>query len=151
MQDRIEIEPATIDMVRATSTGALVQIDNDVQNVAADLREINPALKLEFDREQEYFVVKQEVLNERGELEEKLVTTSRTCDQRLVRRVREISAPGYNLADELDRLDDQAERDADHAMTERMGPLHEQLSHAIRKDLGASRIFVPDTSATKAA
>jgi hypothetical protein len=142
---RIEVRPASLSMVQSTVEGDKVRVDEDVQNVARDLREIDAGLKLEYDTVQRFYAVKWEHLNQRGELVEKLVLTALELDQRIVERVRYINLPDYDFAREIERQEAQAQRDADRERLDTVtGPAGERLRHAIRKDLGfEDRIFVP--------
>jgi hypothetical protein len=48
-------------------------------------------------------------------------------DKRIVHRCREITAPGYDLAGELERVDAEAKRREEHEFAERMGPVIDRL------------------------
>jgi hypothetical protein len=94
---RIEVRPASLSMVQSTVEGDRVRVDEDVQNVARDLREIDAGLKLEYDTVQRFYAVKWEHLNGRGELVEKLVLTALELDARIVGRVRIDQLAGLRL------------------------------------------------------
>lgn len=148
--DRIEIQPAAVEQVhKALKTGRRIAIDMDVQNIAQDLREIRATLKLEYDPGEDIFVVLDEVTMPNGSIEEKLVTTwdcvrNGPLDQRLVRRIREIAHPSYDLAAELEKADKAADLERARRFREKVGPAAERLAHALRKDLGSTeRAFVP--------
>lgn len=150
MPERIEIQPAGVAQVhRSLRIGDRIVVDDDVQNIARDLREIRDTLRLEYDRAEDLWFVFELVDQPDGSTEEKMVTTwdaekNGPVDQRIVQRVREVAAPGYDLAAELARLDAQAERDRSSRFREQVGPAAERLSHALRKDFGAKeRAFVP--------
>lgn len=147
MSGPIEIEAASLSQVRATVEDGLVLIDDDVQNVVRDLQEIDPGFRVHFDRDQEYFVVRHLHLSRSGEPEESLVTTARQLDQRIVERVRQISADGYDYGAELDRLDREADARNEAEFTERVAPIGEQLHHALRRDmhLDKDRAFIGDS------
>lgn len=131
MGRHLDIQPATIAQVQRLDDGSRVLVDDDVAGVAQDLRAIDPSLRLHLDVEQQVYVVSQ-VLQGR----EHLVTTSQTCDQRLVARVRQVASPGYNLADELEAAEAAANREQDRLRREWVGEIGERLAHALRKDLG---------------
>jgi hypothetical protein len=144
MTERVEIEAASLAQVRRSKKGTLVVVDDDVQNVARDLKDIDKSLRLEYDPHEEFFVVTQHRVLGDGSVEEHLVTTSRACDQRLVQRVREISDPRYDYAGELEKAEDAANRAREQKFEEQIGAGSEQLAHALRKDLGLSggRAFI---------
>lgn len=145
MSERIEISPATVAQVHRSRKGVRVAVDDDVQNVARDLRELRSTLVLEFDPVEEFYIVLDRVTLADGSTEDRLVTTATECDQRLVSRVRYISGDGYDYAAELDRVEAQAERDRAHEFREQVGDPAERLAHALCKDLGltGSRAVVP--------
>ncbi len=129
----MEIQPASIDQLKKGKDGKYVLIENDVGNVASDLQRISSDLKLRYSDIGDYYVVYREWM-EGFELKQKLVTTSTECDQRLVKRVEFITSDHYNFAEEVDRMDREAEKAADKAFSEKVGEIGERLSHAIRKD-----------------
>lgn len=121
----------------------MVLIEADVGNVARDLEEIDPALKLRWSDVGEYFVVYFEPPDRPNRQE--LVLTAQECDQRIVKRVREISNPDYNYLAECDRLDRQAEQRRDNEFRERIGEGAERLYYEIRKAKGVrSKAFIPE-------
>lgn len=144
MSDRLEIQPASLAQVQRSDRGDLIAIDDDVHNVARDLKAIDSGLKLEFDTVEEFFVVSW-LHMEDGQVKEKLVLTARDLDQRIVERVRRISLPDYDYVRELERIDREADRRADHEHREQVGPYAERLRHALRKDLGlgGDRAVIP--------
>lgn len=140
----MEIEPASLAQVQRGQDGRMVEVSDDVANVAQDLRALNPAFRLRYSEAGQHFVVYQVVHLPNGSTDEHLVTTAQECDPRLVRRVEEIMAPGYDLAVELDKADREAERRHEHEQAEALGPAAERMAHAMRRDLGVQkRIFVP--------
>jgi hypothetical protein len=149
--ERVEIQPAGVAQVhRALRTGRRVLITEDVQDIASDLKEIRATLKLEFDPDSDLFVVMDVVTNPDGSIEDKLVTVwdverNGQLDRRLVERIREIAAPGYDLVAELEKRERQDERDRSSRFREQVGPAAEKLKWALRKDLGAdkNRAFIP--------
>ena len=140
----MDISPGTVTEVKRALEGDLVEISPDVQEIATRLQEIDPALRLRFSEAQGVFVVFEVQQLPDGSSKEHLVTTARELDQRLINRILELSDPNYDFAGEIERLEQQAERDSDHAFDERTGESAERLAHAVRKDLGLKqRIFVP--------
>lgn len=145
----MEVRPthASLAAVIKSREGAMVMIEDDVQNVANDLRDIDPHLRLRYSEAGEYFVVYWKPDDEDEGCGD-LITTAVEIDQRIVKDVREIyhrcSQPGYSFADEHERREDEAKRERDHALREANGELYERLAHAMRKDLGATnRAFIP--------
>lgn len=150
----MEVRPTKADITQFVQArdGTLVTIENDVQNVANSLHEIDPHLRLRHSEAGGYFVV---YWLPDGEEEGNgdLITTAQELDQRIVHEVREIyhrcSQPGYSFADELEKRDVDAKKAQDAEWLERHGETYQRLAHAIRKDLGIKkRVFVPaDVSA----
>lgn len=147
--DRIEISPTNVAQIHRTRVGKNVLIDDDVQGIARDLREIDESLKLEFDPYEELYIVFQDVEEPDGSRTEHLVTTwsielNGPLDKRLVHRMRQIAAEGYDYAAELERVDREAQAAADKRFEEQFEPVADKLGWALLKDLGEQpRIFVP--------
>jgi hypothetical protein len=141
----VDIEPGRMAQVtRALKSGKLISVDDDVQGVANDLHEIDPHLRLSYEPHEDVWIVKYVYLTAGGEVKERLVSSFQECDQRIVRRVREINRPGYDFVAELDRLDREAERRKDHEFSEKIGPHAEKLAWALRQDLGRNeRAVIP--------
>lgn len=141
----MEIQPATLAQVVRGRGGKMVQIDDDVAGIAQRLQEIDPRLRLRYSEPGGYFVVYRLIERPDGSTKKDMVTTSTTVDGRLLQRIEKVYGRDYNYADELDKVDAAAKRERDHRFSEQVGPLAEQLAHAIRKDLGvkAPRIYVP--------
>lgn len=143
--DAIDITPGSVAQVARTLGGLTVLVTEDVQNVATDLAALGD-FHLHYDPVEELYVVMQV-----HDGTEKLVTSARECDQRIVARVRQITAPGYDLAGELERAEREADMENVHELSELMGDRAERLGHALRKDLGRheavstlkSRVVVP--------
>lgn len=125
--------------------GRMVAIDDDVGGIAQRIREIDPGLCLRYSEPGECFVVYhvQEVAP--GRTRERLVTTSTTCDGRLLQRIERIASDSYDLVAELDRIDAEADRHQAERFADHVGELGKRLAHALRKDLGIrkDRIVVP--------
>lgn len=138
----MEIPAASISQFVSTSRGHRVLVEDDVSNVARDLRAIDPGLRLYWSEVTGLFAVV--FTDQHGN--EQLVFTSPDCDQRIVNRMREIARPDYDLVGELERLDRAARQQAEHDASERMGDAHERLAHAIRQDLRKARpgpVYLP--------
>lgn len=154
--DNYVVEPASIAQVRASRSGAMVLIEDDVGGVAKGLAEIDHRLKLRYSQAGEYWVVYYEhdescdPLNcgfpdtcrpERAEL----ILTAMECDQRIVNRVQLIDQhgrSGYDLVQEIERQD-AAERQQFRFNDEQRDRI-ERGVHEMRKIAGhAQRIVVP--------
>lgn len=132
----MEIQPATLDQIRIARNGKWVVIDNDVGNVAKDLRTLHPSLRLRHSESSGHFVVYQEIVHPNGKVEQHLVTTAKECDQRLVKRVAQIMQPEYDFAKELDKMDDEAKKRSEKEFEEQIEDHADRLAFAIRKDMG---------------
>lgn len=128
----MRVEPTSLATFARTRGGKKLLVDDDVNGVARDLAAISDRLELHFNERGEFFVVVQRL----DDGTEHMVFTAQECDQRIVNRVREITAPGYDFAAEVERLDVAAEARREHEFNEKMGEAHERLAHAIRKDTG---------------
>jgi len=137
----MKLEPASLAQVRTGRDGRRVCIDEDVFDVARRLAQIDPSLSLHWNERGEYFVVVE--TGEDGR--ERLVTTTTELDGRLIEHVERLAHPSYDFVGEMDRMDAQARRDADHRFHEQTGEVAERLAYAVRKDLQAkNRIFLPE-------
>lgn len=136
----MEIVPATLAQVRAGRDGRRILIEDDVLDVATQLKAIDDSLSLHWNENGSYFFVVH--TDEKGT--ENLVLTARELDNRVVDRATQIGSAGYDYLAEVDRLDKQAERDADHRFSEQTGEVGERLAHALRQDLQAkNKIILP--------
>lgn len=118
----------------------MVEIDTDVLDLARRLREIHPALGLDWSETGSYFRVYQHLPDGR----KATVTTSVELTPQLIERVRMLTHEGYDYGRELDRQDDRAKQNADHRLHEQVGEIGERLAAAIRQDLQAKhRVFLP--------
>lgn len=129
----MEIQPATIEQVAKGRDGKMITIDADVGGIAQQLTEVDPHLKLRFSESGGYFVVYREA-PEGSEL----VGTYQELDHRVLKDVQRLAwlnrQPGYSYADELDKKDAEADKEAEHARKEAMGEPAEKLHYALRKD-----------------
>lgn len=117
----------------------MIEIDNDVGNVAQSLRDIDSHICLRFSEAGGYFVAYWRP-SEWDEGEGYLITTAQDCDHRLVKRVEDIYAkckqPGYSFATELEKVEAEGKREREHKQREESGEALEKLAHAMRADLG---------------
>lgn len=140
--DTLRIEPprASLGQLQLTNRLEMVRIDDDVLGVAETLKKIDRGLVLMFDKGQKVYLLYHEAFNDRGEWVEQFIGAYTELDHRIVNLIERIDGQGrgrYDLARELDRLEAQKEREQQQREAETMGPLAEQLRHALRKDLGA--------------
>jgi hypothetical protein len=134
------MQRASLTQVRTGRGGRLIEIDSDVMNICERIREVDSSLGVDWNEDGNYFRVYQ--LVQGGD--KHVVTTTRELTPEVVEEVRRIADPKYNLASELDRLDDQADKENQHAFNERVGEAGERLRHAMRKDLQMQdRIYLP--------
>jgi hypothetical protein len=138
----MEIPAATLAQVTAAADGTMALVEDDVCNVARDLRQLHPDLRLRFSESAGHFAVYQQI-EKQGRVQQHLVTTSQVCDQRLVKRVRMLLSPEYSFGDEVARVQAQRQRERKRAFVEKLGDPGERAFHALRKDLGIKdRAFI---------
>src|SRR5688572_22380120 len=146
----MEIRPAPFPNVQRGRRGRVVFVDDDALGIAKELEGIQlpegyGSLRLGWNEFGEYFVVIQVMPNG----EERLVTIwdpslNGTPDYRLIQRVRKVIHPSYDIARELDKIDEQAKREADYSFSQKLQAKAEFVAHAVRKDIGAkNKIYVP--------
>jgi len=151
----LEIRPASIAQIATGRDGRMDPISDDVQGVANALHAIDPHIRLRFSEAGNYFVVygisdPNLADEDDGDCETWLITTAQELDHRIVKRVEKVYhdalKQGFSLAKQLDDIDAKAERENEHAWTERNGEMYERMAHALRKDLGydQGRIYVPE-------
>lgn len=140
-----DLEPASIAQVQRGQDGKLVEVSGDVGNVVADLRRLDPTLRVRVleDASPPCFVVYQ-LIAHGGMTKEHLVLTCTKLDQRIVKRVEEIMHPSYDFAGQLERNALKRKTDSRKGFRERVESHADRLLHAAQKDLGVKpRIFVP--------
>lgn len=139
----MEIQPASIQQIQRTKDGRLVEIEDDVGGIAMQIREISPDLHLRFSEAGGYFVVYQEI-QEGERTKQQLVTTAQELDGRLLQRIREITAEGYDLGAEIDKRDAERRRDFEREQDEKIEDLGQRLHHAMLQDRGLTghRAFI---------
>ena len=135
----MEIRPASLAMVQLGQGGVLIHIEDDVQNVANGLHEIDPHLRLRYSERGGYFVVYWKP-DDGDEGDGYLIFTARDLDQRIVQHMRELHhrclQPGFSFAAELDAVEAKQKAERDHAWDEQAGEIGEALAFAMREDLG---------------
>lgn len=128
----------------------MVEIDDDVAGIASGLAAIDHRIRLRYSETGEYFVVYLKP-DEWEEGDGYMVFTAQELDGRIVKHMEEVyircNARGYSLADEAERQEAKAKKNAAHEFTEKHGEMYERLAHAMRKDLGydQSKIYVPES------
>lgn len=138
----MEIRPASLAQITRARGGQLVEVTSDVQGVANGLHEIDHHIRLRFSEAGGYFVVYWKPDgSEEGDGYQ--IFTANELDHRIVHKMREVyhrcQQPGYSLADELEREESKAKREAEHNWEEQMGEVFQRLGHAMRKDLGYAK------------
>src|SRR5436190_12343687 len=140
------IDSAALPSVQRGRRGTVVFIDDDALGVAKQLEEMKfpegyGKLRLAWNEFQESFTV----IQVKDDGSEHIVTFAEQADGRLVDRVRRITHPSYNFAQELEAIDAQADKERDWLFSQRVGDLAERLAHAVRKDTQTkNRIFLPN-------
>ena len=109
-----DIAPASIEQVREGRNGKIHLITEDAGGVAAGLKQINPGLRLRYSEAGKYYVV---YFHDPDTHVEEFVKTYQTCDARIVEDIarirKENESPGYSYADELDKQEQDAEKERD--------------------------------------
>lgn len=119
--------------------GRLIEIKQDVLDVCARLREIDPALGVDYNEGNGRWRVKE--LCADGRYRTVKWFDALTADvPEVIQRLLKV-----DYLKEIDRMDAQADRDKDHAFHEKVGPIGEELAFALRKDRGydKQKAFVP--------
>lgn len=142
----VDLEPprATLSQLALTNKLEMVPVESDVFDVVKHLKAIDPGLHMMADLQQGIYVLYWKGMREdnRGVwgVHEDLVGAYTALDPRIVRLIERIDGQGrsrHDLKTELDRLEARKDREEEARQSELMGPIAEQLRHAIRKDLGA--------------
>jgi len=139
----VEVRPASVRQVVRGRTGRFVEVPADPQNVAEDLRRIDPNLRVRYNVDQRYWVVYREKPLPDGRVQKDLVLTALDLDQRIVKRVEYLYSRDYDYARELEQAEKEARKRARDEVGEMLGAAGERLHHALRKDMGdKSRAFI---------
>lgn len=149
------IEPATVNQIMAARDGRFVEITADVGGVAADLRRIDPNLRVRFaeNGNPPFWAVYHQSDDNRTTY---LVLTARAfqmhsgawggLDQRIVKRVEQIGHSSYDYAAEVERGQREV-RDANRQrFRDKVAEHAEVAAHGVRRELGLrknGRAFVP--------
>ena len=145
----MEVEPAHVDQVLLGADGSFVEVSADVGSVVAELRRIDPGLKVRFNERGQCW----HVYHQPDERNTYLVLTAQAhqgvtgvwmgLDNRIVERVRRISSDDYDFAAEVEKQNRAADKaKADHK-AETLGEAGERAFHMIRKLEGRTdRAFI---------
>jgi hypothetical protein len=137
--DQLNLQPASITQVRQGKKRRLTVTD-DVGSVVRQIKEIDPKLGVIWDDDGEFFAVV-----EQDGPKQRMVLTAQELDHRVLLRIKEIAKEDYDYVAEMDRIDEQADRDKDHRFSQQVGENAEVMAHALRTDLShKGKIFIPD-------
>jgi hypothetical protein len=136
----MRIQPASLAQLQQSASGRWLEIESDVGSVALQLKEIADTLGIELHLRLSEVTGIFKVIQVIGG-EEQLVTSAQEADQRLVDRVREVTSPSYDLAEAVEAVERDKQRDFDRVQAEKVGEVGERLAHALRKDLHETRTF----------
>lgn len=143
-----EIEPASIEQIKAGRNGKMHLITEDAGGIAKRLREIDPRLHLRFSERGGYYVVYAREENE-PEGTGYMVATYQKLDARIVKDLEQIKwlnqQPDYSYADELEKKHELAKAAQEYEFSQKIGENAERLAFALRKDLGYAHdsVFIP--------
>lgn len=136
----MELQPARVDQL-VNVRGRWIGIEADVGGVVAQIVEIGHDrgidLSVRISEATGVFKVVQTI-----DGEEQLVTSSTTLDGRLVQRIRQVTAPTYDLAAEAEKLEREKDADFWREQENKVGDAAERLAHAFRRDTGDERVSV---------
>lgn len=137
----IEPQKMSIKQLQAAQDGSWVDVDDDVNNVARDLKAIDPKIRLRWSESAEHFVI---YYRERDR--DTLITTTKELDQRVVTLVKKIGSDDYDYAAELEKADADAKAASKRLSDEILSEKAQELAFALRKDRGFanSTIYVPE-------
>ena len=136
----LDIEHADFTQVQRGIGGELITIDDDVLDVVRRLKEISPTLNVRYNEQQEYFVIYELCVDGR----ERLVTTVKELDPRLIHYFEMLASESWDAVAEMEKMDQQAEKDKKHRFAERVGAIGERLHFALRKDMEVKdQIYLP--------
>lgn len=136
----MELQGASLAQVRTGRDGKRVLIEDDVLDIARQVRELDDSLLIHWNEYGRYFVISERC----ADGAERLVTTTTELTPALIERLRKIVHPSYDYAGELDRSDREAQRERERLFAERVGEHGEQLAYALRKDTEhQGKVFLP--------
>lgn len=148
----MRIEPAHVSQLRRANDGQMIEISDDIGNVAADLKAIDRHLKVRFaeagrppfwavyhesdDGRETHLVLTRQAYQNRSGVWEGL-------SQEVVDRVMEIGHSSYDYVAEVEKQNQRAEQIKRAHRRGRFEEIGEVAAHALRKDLGVKdRAFI---------
>ena len=142
----MQIEPVSVDVVRAGRGGRFEVVDRDVADVAGQLKEIHPSLELHVFHLTGHYSVVQRL----DDGQENLVATCKPIPgggphPGLVPMVRKVVSEAYDPVSEIEQSHAERRRQIKADSRERVGERAEEVHHLLRKATGAdqSRVYVP--------
>jgi hypothetical protein len=133
LKENDDLEPISLAQYKRAKDGKMILVDSDVGNIVQQIKAVNKDLCVRHSDLGKFFVVfYRNPLNGK----ERLVTTAKDLDGRLLNRIKKLNSGEYNYLAELAKLDAQADAAKEERLKEQMGEAAERLAHAIRKDLG---------------
>ena len=149
--ESVEITPLPFDRAMKLRNGKRVAITADVGDIAKQLREINPDLKLFYNSQAAAYCVELHTTESNGSVTEHLVGAYDEIDARVLTRIRQVMHPDYDLEAEIAKSEAAADRAQEQKMAEALGDAGEKMGFALQKDLSRheigrtlkSRAFIP--------
>lgn len=137
----MRIEHASLLQVQQGIGGQAVLVEDDVLDVVRRLQEIDPSLFVTYHEQGDYF----SIVEMCPDGAERIVNNVKELTPDIIEYVRMIGSEGWDVVAEMEKMDQQADRNARHRFAESVGEIGERLHHALRKDLGfdKNRIWVP--------
>ena len=134
----MDLQPASIAQVRQ-GKHRRVTVTADVGSVVKQIQEIDPRLGVIWDEDGEFFAVV-----EQDGPKQRIVLTALELDYRVLQRIRELASPDYDYVAEMDKMDQQADKEKEHKFMQEVGENAEVMAHALRSDLEyKGKIFIP--------
>lgn len=128
-----DIEPVSFDQLKRGKDGKMVIVESDVGNIVQQIKAVDKNLCVRHSDVGKFFVV---FHRNPDNGKERLITTAKDLDGRLLNRIKKLGSGNYDYLAELARLDREADKAKDARIKEQFGDAAERLSHALRKDLG---------------
>jgi hypothetical protein len=134
----IDIEPASTEQVIKAGDDWIV-IEQDVGEVAKELKEIDPCLHVRNNPVVGIYAV----FAKEGNAEH-LVFTAKSLDKRMCNRIRQIMSSDYDYSKELQKNLDKHNKEWEYRHSQKIEEKAERLAWTIRKELGLNKdkIFV---------
>lgn len=138
----MEIPRASLDQVVRAKDGRWVHVDGDVGGIVGRIEDLDPRLHVRWFENSDHYTVYE--LREDGR--EKVVLTTTSLDERVVKRLEQINpAKGYDVSEAMDKEEAALEKEIDDRFHQKVGDTAERLRHAMRKDLDyQDKVFIPE-------